>query len=93
MSWLPVSPFWTAVLCVALRQPVILNCLCCVCSDIALGQERVPIPCVNGVDSQPYPDGFKYISENCVTSPMNIDRNITHLQVSGASEAVRPDPV
>uniref|UniRef100_A0A672JKR3 Euchromatic histone-lysine N-methyltransferase 1b n=1 Tax=Salarias fasciatus TaxID=181472 RepID=A0A672JKR3_SALFA len=49
-------------------------------SDIALGQERVPIPCVNSVDSKPYPDDYKYISENCVTSPMNIDRNITHLQ-------------
>ncbi|CAK6965118.1 histone-lysine N-methyltransferase EHMT1 isoform X1 [Scomber scombrus] len=49
-------------------------------SDIALGQERVPLPCVNSVDSEPYPDDYKYISENCVTSPMNIDRNITHLQ-------------
>ncbi|XP_071323115.1 histone-lysine N-methyltransferase EHMT1 isoform X2 [Trachinotus anak] len=49
-------------------------------SDIALGQERVPIPCVNAVDSEPYPDNYKYIPENCVTSPMNIDRNITHLQ-------------
>ncbi|XP_075935606.1 histone-lysine N-methyltransferase EHMT1 isoform X3 [Anarhichas minor] len=49
-------------------------------SDIALGQERVPLPCVNSVDSEPYPDDYKYIPENCVTSPMNIDRNITHLQ-------------
>ncbi|XP_028273686.1 histone-lysine N-methyltransferase EHMT1 isoform X2 [Parambassis ranga] len=49
-------------------------------SDITLGQERVPIPCVNSVDSESYPDDYKYISENCVTSPMNIDRNITHLQ-------------
>ncbi|XP_022063885.2 histone-lysine N-methyltransferase EHMT1 isoform X1 [Acanthochromis polyacanthus] len=49
-------------------------------SDIALGQERVPIPCVNAVDSEPYPEDYKYIPENCVTSPMNIDRNITHLQ-------------
>nr|XP_033502837.1 histone-lysine N-methyltransferase EHMT1 isoform X1 [Epinephelus lanceolatus] len=49
-------------------------------SDISLGQERVPLPCVNAVDSEPYPDDYKYISENCVTSPMNIDRNITHLQ-------------
>uniref|UniRef100_A0A8C9ZZQ0 Euchromatic histone-lysine N-methyltransferase 1b n=1 Tax=Sander lucioperca TaxID=283035 RepID=A0A8C9ZZQ0_SANLU len=49
-------------------------------SDIALGQERVPLPCVNSVDSDPYPDDYKYIPENCVTSPMNIDRNITHLQ-------------
>lgn len=51
-------------------------------SDIALGHERVPIPCVNAVDSEPYPEGYKYIPENCVTSPMNIDRNITHMQVS-----------
>ncbi|XP_061655299.1 histone-lysine N-methyltransferase EHMT1 isoform X5 [Phyllopteryx taeniolatus] len=49
-------------------------------SDIALGQERVPLPCVNAVDSEPHPDDYKYILENCVTSPMNIDRNITHLQ-------------
>ncbi|XP_049909094.1 histone-lysine N-methyltransferase EHMT1 isoform X2 [Epinephelus moara] len=49
-------------------------------SDISLGQESVPLPCVNAVDSEPYPDDYKYISENCVTSPMNIDRNITHLQ-------------
>uniref|UniRef100_A0A8D3C5Q8 Euchromatic histone-lysine N-methyltransferase 1b n=1 Tax=Scophthalmus maximus TaxID=52904 RepID=A0A8D3C5Q8_SCOMX len=42
--------------------------------------ERVPIPCVNSVDSEPLPDNYKYIPENCVTSPMNIDRNITHLQ-------------
>ncbi|KAM4527978.1 histone-lysine N-methyltransferase EHMT1 isoform 2-T2 [Odontesthes bonariensis] len=49
-------------------------------SDLSLGLERVPIPCVNSVDSEPYPEGYKYISENCVTSPMNIDRNITHLQ-------------
>uniref|UniRef100_A0A8D3D528 Euchromatic histone-lysine N-methyltransferase 1b n=1 Tax=Scophthalmus maximus TaxID=52904 RepID=A0A8D3D528_SCOMX len=41
---------------------------------------RVPIPCVNSVDSEPLPDNYKYIPENCVTSPMNIDRNITHLQ-------------
>uniref|UniRef100_A0A1A8DI31 Euchromatic histone-lysine N-methyltransferase 1b n=2 Tax=Nothobranchius kadleci TaxID=1051664 RepID=A0A1A8DI31_NOTKA len=49
-------------------------------SDVSLGQEQVPVPCVNSVDSEPYLEDFKYISENCVTSPMNIDRNITHLQ-------------
>ncbi|XP_076025619.1 histone-lysine N-methyltransferase EHMT1 isoform X2 [Genypterus blacodes] len=49
-------------------------------SDIALGHERVPIPCVNAVDGELYPDNYKYIPENCLTSPMNIDRNITHLQ-------------
>ncbi|XP_072309540.1 histone-lysine N-methyltransferase EHMT1-like isoform X1 [Eucyclogobius newberryi] len=48
--------------------------------DVALGQEAVPIPCVNAVDAETYPEDYKYIRENCVTSPMNIDRNITHLQ-------------
>uniref|UniRef100_A0A7J8ED22 [histone H3]-lysine(9) N-methyltransferase n=2 Tax=Molossus molossus TaxID=27622 RepID=A0A7J8ED22_MOLMO len=48
--------------------------------DIARGYERVPIPCVNAVDSEPSPSNYKYVSQNCVTSPMNIDRNITHLQ-------------
>lgn len=41
----------------------------------------MPIPCVNGVDREPCPEDYKYISENCETSTMNIDRNITHLQV------------
>lgn len=59
-----------------------------VCSDVALGQESVPIPCVNAVDGEPYPDDYKYILENCVTSPMNIDRNITHLQVSSRSSPI-----
>ncbi|XP_073908804.1 histone-lysine N-methyltransferase EHMT1 isoform X7 [Castor canadensis] len=48
--------------------------------DIARGYERIPIPCVNAVDSEPCPTNYKYVSQNCVTSPMNIDRNITHLQ-------------
>ena len=50
--------------------------------DIARGYERIPIPCVNGVDGEPCPSNYKYVSQNCVTSPMSIDRNITHLQVS-----------
>ncbi|XP_043575917.1 histone-lysine N-methyltransferase EHMT1-like isoform X6 [Chiloscyllium plagiosum] len=49
--------------------------------DIGRGYERVPIPCVNGVDEEPCPNDYKYVSQNCVTSPMNIDRNITHLQI------------
>ncbi|XP_042528595.1 histone-lysine N-methyltransferase EHMT1 isoform X2 [Dipodomys spectabilis] len=48
--------------------------------DIARGYERIPIPCVNAVDSEPCPTNYKYVSQNCVTSPMSIDRNITHLQ-------------
>lgn len=49
--------------------------------DIARGYEGVPVPCVNSVDSEPCPDNYKYVPDNCVTSPMNIDKNITHLQV------------
>uniref|UniRef100_A0A8C7L3A7 Euchromatic histone-lysine N-methyltransferase 1b n=1 Tax=Oncorhynchus kisutch TaxID=8019 RepID=A0A8C7L3A7_ONCKI len=48
--------------------------------DIARGYEGVPVPCVNSVDSEPCPDNYKYVPDNCVTSPMNIDKNITHLQ-------------
>ncbi|XP_034968657.1 histone-lysine N-methyltransferase EHMT1 isoform X5 [Zootoca vivipara] len=48
--------------------------------DIARGYERIPIPCVNSVDAEPCPSDYKYVSQNCVTSPMHIDRNITHLQ-------------
>uniref|UniRef100_A0AAY4E6X1 Euchromatic histone-lysine N-methyltransferase 2 n=1 Tax=Denticeps clupeoides TaxID=299321 RepID=A0AAY4E6X1_9TELE len=45
-----------------------------------IGYENVPIPCVNAVDDEGCPSDYKYISENCETSAMNIDRNITHLQ-------------
>ncbi|TMS03333.1 Histone-lysine N-methyltransferase EHMT1 [Larimichthys crocea] len=48
--------------------------------DISRGYEAVPITCVNGVDSEPCPENFKYIPDNCVTSPLNIDKDITHLQ-------------
>ncbi|XP_067865458.1 histone-lysine N-methyltransferase EHMT2 isoform X2 [Heterodontus francisci] len=48
--------------------------------DIARGYENIPIPCVNAVDAESSPEDYKYISENCETSTMNIDRNITHLQ-------------
>lgn len=58
-----------------------LSSLNCCCSDIAQGYENVPIPCVNAVDDEGCPSDYKYVSENCETSAMNIDRNITHLQV------------
>ncbi|KAL4623291.1 histone-lysine N-methyltransferase EHMT1-like isoform X1 [Arapaima gigas] len=48
--------------------------------DISRGYEKIPIPCVNGVDSEPCPDNYRYVPENCVTSPLHIDKNITHLQ-------------
>ncbi|KAL7391599.1 hypothetical protein ABVT39_011542 [Epinephelus coioides] len=48
--------------------------------DISRGYEAVPITCVNGVDSEASPENFRYIPDNCVTSPLNIDKDITHLQ-------------
>ncbi|KAL2092228.1 hypothetical protein ACEWY4_012026 [Coilia grayii] len=48
--------------------------------DISRGYETVPISCVNGVDHEACPSNFKYVPENCYTSQMNIDENITHLQ-------------
>ncbi|KAK2837107.1 hypothetical protein Q5P01_014319 [Channa striata] len=48
--------------------------------DISRGYESLPITCVNGVDSESFPDNFKYIPDSCVTSPLNIDKDITHLQ-------------
>uniref|UniRef100_A0A8C7XQS3 Euchromatic histone-lysine N-methyltransferase 1a n=1 Tax=Oryzias sinensis TaxID=183150 RepID=A0A8C7XQS3_9TELE len=49
------------------------------CRDISRGYEAVPITCVNGVDSEPCPDNFKYVPDSCVTSPLNIDNDITRL--------------
>ncbi|TRY88581.1 hypothetical protein DNTS_034553 [Danionella cerebrum] len=48
--------------------------------DIARGYEKVPVPCVNAVDREQCPDNYKYVPDSCVTSPLNIDKNITHLQ-------------
>ncbi|XP_041756679.1 histone-lysine N-methyltransferase EHMT1 isoform X3 [Coregonus clupeaformis] len=50
------------------------------CRDISRGYEAVPITCVNGVDSDSCPDNYKYVPDSCVTSPINIDKDITHLQ-------------
>lgn len=50
--------------------------------DLSRGYEEVPVTCVNGVDQEPFPGDFKYVPENCFTTQVNIDENITHLQVS-----------
>ncbi|XP_016344564.1 histone-lysine N-methyltransferase EHMT1-like [Sinocyclocheilus anshuiensis] len=50
------------------------------CRDVSRGYEDVPVTCVNGVDHEPCPSNFKYVPENCFTSQVNIDENITHLQ-------------
>ncbi|KAM4020384.1 histone-lysine N-methyltransferase EHMT1 isoform 4-T5 [Anomaloglossus baeobatrachus] len=56
------------------QEEVVMN------RDISRGYENVAIPCINGEDSEPCPINYKYVSQNCVTSPLNVDRNITHLQ-------------
>lgn len=51
------------------------------CSDITRGHEANPVQCVNGVDVEPEPQDFVYITNNCFTSNINVDRTITSLQV------------
>ncbi|KAF6726036.1 Histone-lysine N-methyltransferase EHMT1 [Oryzias melastigma] len=56
------------------------------CRDISRGYEAVPITCVNAVDNEPCPDNFKYVPDSCVTSPLNIDKDITRLQHCGCAD-------
>lgn len=62
-----------------------------ICRVLARGYENVLIPCVNGVDREPCPEDYKYISENCEKSTINTDPSITHLQhctcVNGCSSS------
>ncbi|KAF3707268.1 Histone-lysine N-methyltransferase EHMT2 [Channa argus] len=80
----PETPVWVALqINRKLRRGItnrMLRTERIICSDIAQGYENVPIPCVNAVDDEGCPSDYKYVSENCETSAMNIDRNITHLQ-------------
>ncbi|XP_023217380.1 uncharacterized protein LOC111619796 [Centruroides sculpturatus] len=48
--------------------------------DISRGKELNPIQCVNGIDGEPAPTDFLYVTENCETSPIHVDRTITSLQ-------------
>lgn len=47
------------------------------CNDISKGNEVNPIQCINDIDDEPQPRGFTYITENCITSNLSIDRRIT----------------
>ncbi|XP_069690124.1 histone-lysine N-methyltransferase EHMT2 isoform X2 [Periplaneta americana] len=49
-------------------------------NDISRGQEQNPIQCVNVEDDEGEPTDFVYVSENCFTSNINVDRTITSLQ-------------
>lgn len=50
------------------------------CHDISKGKEFYPISIVNGVDKHTTPSNYSYVTENCETKPVNIDRTITSLQ-------------
>lgn len=49
-------------------------------NDITKGYEVNPIQCVNGIDDEEVPKDFIYMTENCFTSNISIDRSITSLQ-------------
>uniref|UniRef100_A0A671WSA5 Euchromatic histone-lysine N-methyltransferase 2 n=1 Tax=Sparus aurata TaxID=8175 RepID=A0A671WSA5_SPAAU len=77
----PDTPVWVALQINRKLRRGITNRI-----DVAQGYENVPIPCVNAVDDEGCPSDYKYVSENCETSAMNIDRNITHLQHCGCTD-------
>ena len=47
-----------------------------------MGREANPIPVVNDIDDENYPQDFHYIHENIETSPMSVNRVFTSLQVT-----------
>lgn len=49
-------------------------------NDISRGKEKNPIQCINGIDNEDKPVDFIYVTENCLTSNIHIDRTITSLQ-------------
>ena len=55
-----------------------------VCNDVSGAKENNPIQCVNGVDDCAQPRDYIYVKENCVTTAVPIDRNISKLQVRNA---------
>ncbi|XP_014284421.1 histone-lysine N-methyltransferase EHMT2 isoform X2 [Halyomorpha halys] len=46
-------------------------------NDVSKGNEVNPIQCINNIDEEPQPRDFTYITENCITSNLSIDRRIT----------------
>lgn len=53
--------------------------ICYTFSDISRGKELNPVQCINAIDDEPKPTDFVYITDNCVTSDINLDRKITTL--------------
>ena len=51
-------------------------------NDITNGKETNPIQCVNDLDNEDLPQNYTYVSSNCFTNSVPIDRNISTLQVT-----------
>lgn len=56
------------------NAPTILN------NDVSRAKESSPIQCVNEIDAAAEPTDYVYVSKNCVTDSVPIDRNISRLQ-------------
>ncbi|CAH1785968.1 unnamed protein product [Owenia fusiformis] len=48
--------------------------------DVSCGKEATPIPCVNGSDSENFPQDYMYLVANVETIPMNINKIVTSIQ-------------
>ena len=49
--------------------------------DVSLGKEQYPIPIVNDYDDENYPTDYQYVVDYVESTPMNVNRVITNLQV------------
>ncbi|RZF40094.1 hypothetical protein LSTR_LSTR002497 [Laodelphax striatellus] len=49
-------------------------------NDITRGHEVNPVQCINAYDDEGIPQDFVYVTENCFTSNITVDRTITSLQ-------------
>ncbi|XP_039289164.1 histone-lysine N-methyltransferase EHMT2 isoform X1 [Nilaparvata lugens] len=49
-------------------------------NDITRGHETSPVQCINAYDDEGEPQDFVYVTENCFTSNITVDRTITSLQ-------------
>ena len=58
-----------------------------------MGRESNPIPVVNNIDDENYPQDFHYVTENVETSPMMVNRVISSLQVSRVSRRLGDIPL
>jgi len=50
-------------------------------SDITRGKEENEVQCINNLDDEGEPQDYKYITENCFTSNIIVDRSIASMQV------------